>query len=78
MKLAISNTCATKLSNDDLKQLFEPLWQKDSARSASGNYGLGLSIADTFAKAINSTLTAQLHQQQITLTLLIPLKNKTT
>lgn len=78
IKLAISNTCATKLSNDDLKQLFEPLWQKDSARSASGNYGLGLSIADTFAKAINSTLTAQLHQQQITLTLLIPLKNKTT
>ncbi|MGI5309556.1 sensor histidine kinase [Rheinheimera sp. WS51] len=78
IKLDISNTCATKLSNDDLKQLFEPLWQKDSARSASGNYGLGLSIADTFAKAINSTLTAQLHQQQITLTLLIPLKNKTT
>jgi signal transduction histidine kinase len=73
IQVDITNTCITPLSNADLSQLFEPLWQKDSARSASGNYGLGLTIAETFAKGIDAKLVVHIKQQQITLSLLLPI-----
>lgn len=74
LQVQISNTCANALNQADLSQLFEPLWQKDPARSASGNYGLGLSIAATFAKAIDAKLEAHLQQDKITFVLSIPIK----
>lgn len=73
IQVDITNTCMTPLSEADLSQLFEPLWQKDSARSASGNYGLGLTIAETFATSIDAKLEAHLQQQYITLSLLLPI-----
>ena len=74
IKVNITNTCIAQLNTSDLTQLFEPLWQKDSARSANGNYGLGLTIADSFAKSIDAKLEARLQQKNIIFSLLIPLK----
>lgn len=73
LKLDITNTCVSVLNHGDLNHLFEPLWQKDAARSANENYGLGLTIAAAFANAIDIKIETRLHNEQITFSLLIPI-----
>ncbi|MEP6915334.1 MAG: ATP-binding protein [Acidobacteriota bacterium] len=51
---------AVDFSEDDLPRLFDRLWRRDPARSTSGHYGLGLSIARAFAHAMGGELTATL------------------
>jgi signal transduction histidine kinase len=48
------------LTEEDLQRLFERFWRKDAARSGDGHSGLGLALAQTFARAMNCELTASL------------------
>ena len=68
--IKISNTCFNKYSDDDLKLFFEPLWQKDSSRTSSQRYGLGLAIVNSYCENISASLTVNLEtEQRITFTL---------
>ncbi|WP_462159702.1 ATP-binding protein [Pseudoalteromonas sp. GB56] len=55
-KLYVKNQLLHPLSEDELSHVFEPLWQKDAARTSDENFGLGLSISQALAAAIQSTL----------------------
>jgi signal transduction histidine kinase len=48
------------LEERDLPHLFERFWRKDAARTGDGHTGLGLSLARTFAGAIDCELSATL------------------
>lgn len=45
---------------EDVQRLFDRFWRKDSARAGNGHIGLGLSIAQTLARALGGELTARL------------------
>ncbi|EKE82075.1 sensor histidine kinase [Idiomarina xiamenensis] len=64
-EISVSNVIDEPLSAVELAQLFEPLWQKDAARTSSENYGLGLAIAMTFANAIDAQLSVTQSHQHI-------------
>ncbi len=44
----------------DMPHLFERFWRKDTARSDSHHYGLGLALAAEFAELLGGTITARL------------------
>ncbi|MBF9000948.1 sensor histidine kinase [Vibrio nitrifigilis] len=48
--LRISNPIAKKISNEQLENLKQPLYQIDSARSSTQHFGLGLSIVDNLCR----------------------------
>jgi signal transduction histidine kinase len=48
------------LTEIDLPHLFERLWRKDTARTSSEHAGLGLALAQAYAKALGLRLSAQL------------------
>ncbi|GBD96399.1 sensor kinase CusS [bacterium BMS3Bbin05] len=61
------------LTEDDLNHMFEYLWQKDPARSDSIHSGLGLSLADAFARCLAIDIKAELLQSgDFCITLIIP------
>ncbi len=74
IKTTVSNTCITPLSQDDLTFIFDPLWQKDSARTSSMNFGLGLSIVQTFVVALGGTISASINEADITFTVALPIE----
>lgn len=51
---------APALTSEDVPHLFERLWRKDDARSDGSHAGLGLSLAQSCAKALGLVLTAEL------------------
>ena len=53
---------APNLADHDVDHLFERMWRKDAARTESGHAGLGLSIAQACAKALELNLCAELDQ----------------
>jgi len=55
---------AENLETSDVAKLFDPLWRKEAARSGGQHFGLGLSLARTFATAMNWTLGAHLDEQR--------------
>lgn len=57
IELLVSNVCIHSLSKDDLQLMFDPLWQKDSSRTSTENFGLGLSIVNSFAKALGGSIS---------------------
>lgn len=59
VQLSISNVCASPLCNEDLKLMFDPLWQKDSSRTSTENFGLGLSIVKSFTKALGGEIRTE-------------------
>lgn len=65
VKVRVSNVPAATLTDEDIAQFFDPLWQKDSSRTSGENFGLGLSIAAAFAKAICARLDASIEGQII-------------
>lgn len=52
----ISNQYSQALEEEDLEFIFDPLWQKDSSRTSIDRFGLGLSIVESFSKALHATL----------------------
>ncbi len=55
--MSISNT-TDNLTPADLPYLFERFWQKDSARSSSDHFGLGLALARAYAESLGLSLNA--------------------
>jgi signal transduction histidine kinase len=60
--LQIANE-APGLQTADLSRLFDRFWRKDPARSGGEHFGLGLSLAATFAKAMDWKLSARLDDE---------------
>ncbi|WP_462146995.1 sensor histidine kinase [Pseudoalteromonas gelatinilytica] len=71
LQFSVMNELQVPLTEEDLSQLFDPLWQKDSARTSNDNFGLGLSIAKSLSKAIDAELQVSLSGQNITFSLII-------
>jgi len=71
LQFTVTNELKVPLTEADLSQLFDPLWQKDSARTSNDNFGLGLSIAKSLSKAIDAELQVSLSGQNITFSLII-------
>jgi len=62
------------LTEDDLPHIFEYLWRKDPAGSDSIHSGLGLALADAFARCLAIDIRAELLQSgDFCITLVIPL-----
>ncbi len=59
VQLSISTICVSPLCNEDLKLMFDPLWQKDSSRTSTENFGLGLSIVKSFTKALGGEIRTE-------------------
>ena len=56
---------APALQAEDVPQLFERLWRKDAARSDASHAGLGLSLAQSCAKALGFRLIAELDARRV-------------
>lgn len=48
----------------DVTKLFEPFWRKEAARTGGQHVGLGLSLSQTFAAAMQWTLSATLDEER--------------
>ena len=70
--VTISNICSVPLNKEELQFMFDPLWQKDLSRTSADNFGLGLSIVNTFAQALGGTIDVNLEQDVINFKLYIP------
>ena len=60
--LRVANSAAN-LEPADVAKLFDTFWRKQAARSGGQHFGLGLSLARTFASAMGWTLSATLEGQ---------------
>lgn len=58
--LKISNITLQQLTVVDIKNMFEPLWQKDHARTSETHFGLGLAIVKTLAERANIKISVEL------------------
>lgn len=67
--LSVTNSLIEPLIDNDIDQLFDPLWQKDTSRTSNDNFGLGLSIAKTLSKAIDAQLSVEVSDKKITFSL---------
>ncbi|WP_137166217.1 sensor histidine kinase [Salinimonas lutimaris] len=71
-QVVITNMLSESLSHDDIKNMFNPLWQKDASRTSAENFGLGLSIVDVLTKALGGTVSVTVHQMDIRFTITLP------
>ena len=55
--ISISNQLVDVLLPEDLERMFEPMWQKDSSRTSTEHFGLGLTIVASLCKAIDADIT---------------------
>ena len=63
VKLRIRNS-TEKLLPEDVAKIFDRFWRKEEARSGGKHFGLGLSLAQMFARAMGWTLTASMDEQR--------------
>lgn len=63
--LSITNQLSVKMNNNDLNNMFEPLWQKDKSRTSEDHFGLGLSIAKRLCHQMNIEITAHLTSEDV-------------
>ncbi len=64
-KLKISNIPLQKLSETDINNMFEPLWQKDHARTSETHFGLGLAIVKKLAERANIKISVELKESEL-------------
>lgn len=57
---------APGLGAEDVGRVFEPFWRQDAARTSGEHAGLGLSVAETYARALGLTLKATLSAGRFT------------
>ncbi len=69
--ISISNISNITYSEEDLALFFEPLWQKDSARTSAERYGLGLSIVKSYCDNINADLSVKTEKNKLIILTLI-------
>jgi signal transduction histidine kinase len=62
--LAIVNP-TDDLTHEDIPNLFERFWRKESARSSGEHSGLGLALARAYARSLGYRLTAELVSKDI-------------
>lgn len=71
-ELTLSNP-ATPMEEEELEKLFERFYRADPARTASGSYGLGLSIARGIVQRHGGSIKAEQADSRITFTVKLPL-----
>ncbi len=70
--VVVENT-ASDLTAADISRLFERFWRKDSARSNTPHFGLGLALTQRFCEAIGWKITAEMRTPgTLTMTLRSP------
>lgn len=75
-KLEVSNT-SEKLSQDDIKHLFDRFYRTDSSRSkATGGYGIGLSIAKTVVDQHKGKISVANREDKVCFTVELPIKKQ--
>lgn len=72
VQVNVCNQTDHHFTDEELAAMFEPLWQKDPARTLSENFGLGLSIAKVLTHAISGNLTVAAQQNEIRFRLILP------
>lgn len=72
-KIDIANIPKVMLTEDELQNMFEPLWQKDSARTSVDNFGLGLTLVKVLTDAIGAKIYVSTDAPLIHFTLLVRL-----
>lgn len=63
--LKISNTTRQNITITDIDNMFEPLWQKDQARTSETHFGLGLAIVRKLAERANIDISVKLDNDNI-------------
>lgn len=75
-RLEVANT-SEKLSQDDIKHLFDRFYRTDSSRSkATGGYGIGLSIAKTVVDQHKGKISAANREDKVCFTVELPIKRQ--
>lgn len=75
IQLSVSNTLQEKMAQQQLDQLFDRFYRADPARSNSGGYGLGLSIAKGIVSAHKGSIQASGNGDLLTIKVVLPLKH---
>ena len=75
LKLTVSNTTAQPVEKDQLELLFDRFYRADQSRSsATGGYGLGMSIARSIVTAHKGKIQASSPEKQLlTVSVTLPL-----
>jgi signal transduction histidine kinase len=63
--LSMSNQLSITMNDNDLKDMFEPLWQKDKSRTSEQHFGLGLSIVKRLCSQMNIEISVYLKSENI-------------
>ena len=74
--LRVTNKVGTEVNEDDLKHMFEPLWQKDASRTSEDNFGLGLSIVNALCDAVCAEVSVTKTTEE-DISFLLTFKNET-
>ena len=73
--LSLSNP-SPELSREECQNLFKRFYRTDKARSRDGSYGLGLSIAESIAKAHSGRISCEYDQGRLCFNVLLPAGKK--
>ncbi|WP_426358653.1 ATP-binding protein [Pseudocolwellia sp. HL-MZ19] len=60
--LNVANVPMQNLTQTDIQNMFEPLWQKDNARTSETHFGLGLAIVKTLAERGDMKVSVELNE----------------
>jgi signal transduction histidine kinase len=64
VELAVSNTNAS-LSSDDLRDMLQPFWRKDTSRTDASHSGLGLALVSAYAQVLGAQFVVRLTPQNL-------------